>query len=1227
MKTPVGIDRTIAGRDGHGAARRFVVVAFVLSLAAWPTGRAQTTLVPTKTFTHPAEVLAVAFSPDGNSLVTGCADGKARLWNVATGQLTRTMIRHTDAVNAVAYPPSGDYIVTGSSDGTLVYWTTGGTYHAAADFGIGIHAVAFSKDGTRLLVGTGTWLMVLPPRPQVYVFDAVNGGQPLLTFGSVNLEGFYHSLAYSPTAPRILTSISGMIWANSKLWNASTGAELRTFESITVSSVAFSPDGSLALTGSGTEAHVWRVADGQLERTLRHGQATVEALTCSATGPVLLTGASDGVGRVWDLQTGDVVRLLPGHAGAIQCVAFSPDTEWAATGSTDKTARLWQLEAPCVYTDAYPLKDAPVCPPETPKWDCPGDTVDDWKFFNRECTSYVAWRMNQALGAEKDRPIFFNRMRAEVLAGGGRWSDAANWEERARALGFSVRPTPVVGAVAHWRLGEMGPGHVAYVEAVRMDGSVDLTEYNRQGDHKFGYRCGVSGIPRFIHVLDAVRNVHRSDLVIDSVSFQPNTVQVGGRFQVSLRVRNRGAGIAPTTQARFRLTADTVLTPLDPPLAPLDVAVPALQPGEVTTLAIETLVPDATPAGKYYVGVFADWDNRGKQSDVTNDTGLSEVQLMLVTSTPPPLITRQPRGGRITAGSDLVLSVEASGAFAVTYQWFRDGVAITGAQQSALALSNLQVAQAGQYVVQVTGAGGNTVSDSVQIEVSPDPEAPPPPSSRPESGRLHWLRAPSADLPTAVITHGWQPLDSYNGLAPGWVTEMAEAIEERLRASGQTANIATFTWPEAYGDVLMTGVALLITGAPTPTVIAQVLSATAKSLLYAGAFTLSEGAYLAGQLQSVLGSNYTQGMHFIGHSLGTLVNAAAIANLGEYRGIQVTILDAPLRFTPLGEDVFLTLLPATPVVEWVDNFIGLGVWLLPAVGSTIAGAALDGGWFVDEDHEGVHEFYYQTIVDADHESSGFHFSRLLGDAGGYSRNRPQPQHWRPDPQGVSTSLTLLLFGESFLSGEGLRIVVGSVTEEVRELFGQVKRIVRLRETGRGAGLADGSGGTQDAGFTWDLTIPSAEARLAFDFSFDEPGDGDWLEVRWNGDLLLSFLGTHREPSVTTPAAIPLGHLATRTGVLQFKLVGANKPNAELALSNLRLEEARPPRLVASLDSAVRIILTLDGEAGGTYRLEFSTDLQRWQAVTNLTLHTSEGRFIEPVNATAPQRFYRAVTAP
>src|SRR5262249_7354463 len=104
---------------------------------------------------HLRAVRAVAFSPDGQTLLSGCEDRSARLWYAETGNRLRAS-KHKGYVQAVAFSPDGKTIATGSRDATARLWeaSTGRPLGKPLRDAGYVEAVAFSPDGKTLVTGS-----------------------------------------------------------------------------------------------------------------------------------------------------------------------------------------------------------------------------------------------------------------------------------------------------------------------------------------------------------------------------------------------------------------------------------------------------------------------------------------------------------------------------------------------------------------------------------------------------------------------------------------------------------------------------------------------------------------------------------------------------------------------------------------------------------------------------------------------------------------------------------------------------------------------------------------------------------------------------------------------------------------------------------------------------------------------------------------------------------------
>ena len=84
----------------------------------------------------------------------------------------------------------------------------------------------------------------------------------------------------------------------------------------------------------------------------------------------------------------------------------------------------------------------------------------------------------------------------------------------------------------------------------------------------------------------------------------------------------------------------------------------------------------------------------------------------------PPVITVQPSSQVVAIGASAQLSVTASGAPAPAFQWYFNSSAINGATAPTLALSDVRVADAGDYSVVVSNTLGALTSDKATLSMA-----------------------------------------------------------------------------------------------------------------------------------------------------------------------------------------------------------------------------------------------------------------------------------------------------------------------------------------------------------------------------------------------------------------------------------------------------------------------------------------------------------------------------
>lgn len=341
--------------------------ALLLGLAAQrlnPGPEASAGLVDTLTHTRysrtlagPAMVLAVAWSPDGRTLVTGDVDGHATLWDVTDprhpGRLGSPLAAQHGFLYALAFSPDGRTLATAGADRRVVLWDVtdrsaprqlgGPLLGHPAD----VHALSFSRDGGVLASVDFSGRLILhdvtDPSAPVTLADVPTGHTDDVV-----------AVAYAPTRPLIATA--GFDRAV-RLWDVSdtahpvpVGAPLSARDSA-LWDVAFAPDGRTLATVD-TEGYLvrWDVespaAPRLVGKPLRAHVGPAYAVVFSHDGSRIATVGADREAAVWSLADParpSRVERLTGHSDQVYAVAFAADDRMLATGGTDRTTVLWDL--------------------------------------------------------------------------------------------------------------------------------------------------------------------------------------------------------------------------------------------------------------------------------------------------------------------------------------------------------------------------------------------------------------------------------------------------------------------------------------------------------------------------------------------------------------------------------------------------------------------------------------------------------------------------------------------------------------------------------------------------------------------------------------------------------------------------------------------------------------------------------------------------------------------
>jgi eukaryotic-like serine/threonine-protein kinase len=293
---------------------------------------------------HYRLVLTLAWSPDGDYIVSGTANCAIHVWNATTGCRMFTYLDPFKTyawTSSLAWSPDGEYIAYGSDDRTVRVWQVEKdvsftmkqkfTYRDHANW---INAVAWSPDGRRIASGSDDKTV------QVWQMGSTATDAEIETYCGHSL--WVVALAWSPDGNYIA---SGGNDATIHIWDVGRKETALIYRDhrFGVNALAWSPDGThIASCSWDNIIRVWDVVTGKTLFTYRGHSDWVNAVAWSPCGTRIASGGRDKAVHVWDAVTGRVMFTYHGHSSWIYAVAWSPDGTRIASAGNDGTVQIWQ---------------------------------------------------------------------------------------------------------------------------------------------------------------------------------------------------------------------------------------------------------------------------------------------------------------------------------------------------------------------------------------------------------------------------------------------------------------------------------------------------------------------------------------------------------------------------------------------------------------------------------------------------------------------------------------------------------------------------------------------------------------------------------------------------------------------------------------------------------------------------------------------------------------------
>ncbi len=263
---------------------------------------------------------AVAFSPDGQSVVAGGADGSLKLYKTADGKEAKSLTGHKGAITGLAFLANGSLLASAGADKVVHIWNLAdGALKATLPHTGGISALTLSKDGTKLaaLADKSVKIWNLPDNKEL---------------ATVTLPVEAKGLAIAPDGSRILVGGTDKF---ARLFDV-TGQLMELFaHEGPVLSVATLDAKRFVTASADRQARLWNAGVVWAKKSV----GPIRQALFNSRGEILSAGDDKAI-RFWAAD-GKETRSLQNPEGALHHLVASADASRFASAGADKIVKVW----------------------------------------------------------------------------------------------------------------------------------------------------------------------------------------------------------------------------------------------------------------------------------------------------------------------------------------------------------------------------------------------------------------------------------------------------------------------------------------------------------------------------------------------------------------------------------------------------------------------------------------------------------------------------------------------------------------------------------------------------------------------------------------------------------------------------------------------------------------------------------------------------------------------